>query len=69
MRHDPRRSQDYPNWLLPLLLGILIVLGVLGASGMIKLGGQDECEAKGGTYIHMQSGHSTCIEQGELAND
>lgn len=60
--HGPNNS---PEWVLPLFLGILVVLGVLGSLEVIKMGGQSECEESGGVFMKLGNVRQ-CVFEDEL---
>lgn len=57
---SPSLGNTYPKWLLPLLLAIIVVLGILGSTGVIKFAGQQGCEEAGGQFARV-AGRGECL--------
>ena len=59
--HDPMNPAKHPAWLLPVMLAVLVIVGVLMASGGIRDEDREDCEADGGRYVETFGGVSKCV--------
>ena len=69
MDRFPIRPGSGWNWWAAFGLAAIVVIGVLGASGNLKVGGQEQCEAKGGVLAGANTGTSVCLDGEQAIKD